>query len=128
MATYTPNTGLGTGTTGTQTTHPTTTGTPSTSMTSKEPMASAADTVVEKAGGVTTAIGERLERAGDFLEEKGKAAFLSDRLHSAGKYMQDNDARQMARSLDSAICAHPYRGILIGLGIGWVVGKFLSRD
>jgi len=126
MATYNPtNTGLGTGTTGTQTTHPTTTGM---AREAKDTMERAADTVAEKAGGVTTAIGERLERAGDFLEEKGKAAFLSDRLHSAGKYMQENDARAMARSVDSAICAHPYRGILIGLGIGWVVGKFLSRD
>ena len=127
MATYNPtNTGMGTGTAGTTTTHPTTTNT--LAKDAKDTMERAADTVAEKAGGVTTAIGERLERAGDFLEEKGKAAFLSDRLHSAGKYMQDNDARQMARSLDSAICAHPYRGILIGLGIGWVVGKFLSRD
>ena len=112
-------------------TYPTTTGTTGmstgTGMT-KEPMERAADTLAEKAGGVTTAIGERLEKAGDYLEEKGRGAFLSDRLHSAGKYLQDNDARTIARSVDSAICAHPYRGILIGLGIGWVVGKFLSRD
>lgn len=125
MTTYNPtNTGLGTGT-GMGTTGTTSTGI---GTTAKDTMANAADTVADKAGGVTTAIGERLERAGDFLEEKGKAAFLSDRLHSAGKYMQDNDARTMVRSLDSAICAHPYRGMLIGLGIGWVVGKFLSRD
>jgi ElaB/YqjD/DUF883 family membrane-anchored ribosome-binding protein len=133
MATYNPTntgmgtTGMGTGTTGTQTTHPTTS-TSSMGRDAKDTLERATDTVAEKAGGVTTAIGERLERAGDFLEEKGKAAFLSERLQGAGKYMQDNDARQMARSVDSAICAHPYRGILIGLGVGWVVGKFLSRD
>jgi ElaB/YqjD/DUF883 family membrane-anchored ribosome-binding protein len=80
----------------------------------------------EQSGGVTTAIGERLERAGQFLEDKGKGQFIADRLHSAGKYLQENDTRTMARSIDSAICAHPYRGILIGLGIGWVVGRFLS--
>jgi hypothetical protein len=80
----------------------------------------------EQGGGVTSAIGTRLERAGDFLEDKGKGQFLADRLHSAGKYLQENDARTMARSIDSAICAHPYRGILIGLGVGWVVGRFLS--
>ena len=119
MATYTSTTpGMGMGPTGTQ----------STTTMAKDTMEKAADTVAEKAGGVTTAIGERLERAGDYLEEKGRGAFLSDRLHSAGKYLQDNDARTMARSVDSAICAHPYRGILIGLGVGWVVGKFLSRD
>lgn len=86
-----------------------------------------AETAEEKAGGVTTAIGERLERAGDFLEDKGKGQFVADKLHSAGKYLQENDARSMARSIDSAICAHPYRGILIGLGVGWMVGRFLSR-
>ena len=53
---------------------------------------------------------QRLERAGDFLEDKGKGQFIADRLHTAGKYLQENDARTMARSIDSAICAHPYRG------------------
>ena len=125
MTTYNPtNTGLGTGL-GTTPTTPTTS---SMGREAKDTIERAADTVADKAGGVTTAIGERLERAGDFLEEKGKAAFLSERLQGAGKYMQENDARTMVRSVDSAICAHPYRGMLIGLGIGWVVGKFLSRD
>jgi ElaB/YqjD/DUF883 family membrane-anchored ribosome-binding protein len=123
MATYNPTTpGMGTSSTGTGMTGSTT------RSEVKDTVQSAMDTAEEKAGGVTTAIGQRLERAGDFLEEKGKAAFVSDRLHSAGKYLQDHDARTMARSVDSAICAHPYRGILIGLGVGWVVGKFLSRD
>ena len=88
-----------------------------------------AETEAQTGGGVTSAIGERLERAGQFLEDKGKGQFVADKLHSAGKYLQENDARTMARSIDSAICAHPYRGILIGLGVGWVVGRFLSgRD
>lgn len=77
--------------------------------------------------GVTGAIGTRLERAGDYLEDKGKAAFLSDRLHSAGRYLQENDVRSITRSVDEAICAHPYRSMFFGLGIGWVIGKFLSR-
>ncbi|HEY8146877.1 MAG TPA: hypothetical protein VIG06_29555 [Kofleriaceae bacterium] len=81
----------------------------------------------KESGGVTGAIGDRLERAGQFLEDKGKGQFIADKLHSAGKYMQENDAKTMARSIDSAICAHPYRGILIGLGVGWMVGRFLSR-
>jgi hypothetical protein len=85
------------------------------------------NTVADEAKGVTGAIGSRLERAGDFLEEKGKAAFVSDRLHSAGRYLQENDVRSITRSVDEAICAHPYRSMLFGLGMGWVVGKFLSR-
>ncbi|HWM87873.1 MAG TPA: hypothetical protein VNO33_18595 [Kofleriaceae bacterium] len=79
------------------------------------------------AAGVTGAIGTRLEKAGDFLEEKGKAAFVSDRLHSAGRYLQENDVRSITKSVDAAICAHPYRSLLVGLGIGWVFGKFFSR-
>jgi hypothetical protein len=81
----------------------------------------------EQKGGVTSAIGNRLERAGDYLEEKGKAQFVSDRLHSAGRYLQENDVRSITRSVDAAICAHPYRSMLVGLGMGWVIGKFLSR-
>jgi hypothetical protein len=77
--------------------------------------------------GVTGAIGDRLERAGDYLEEKGRAAFVSDRLHSAGRYLQENDVKSITKSVDEAICAHPYRSMMVGLGIGWVLGKFISR-
>jgi len=80
-----------------------------------------------KAAGVTGVIGTRLEKAGDYLEEKGKAAFVSDRLHSAGRYLQENDVRSITKSVDAAICAHPYRSMLVGLGMGWVIGKFFSR-
>ena len=135
MATYNPNNPSGT-TLGTPGTTGTTRGVGSTSDFDRQSGRSmGASSGMETAEtdttgrGVTTAIGERLERAGDFLEDKGKGQFIADRLHSAGKYLQDNDARTMARSVDSAICAHPYRGILIGLGLGWVVGRFLSgRD
>ena len=112
MASYNPpNTGAGTGI-GAET------GTSSTGVLGEQE---------NKTAGVTGAIGTRLERAGDFLEEKGKAAFVSDRLHSAGRYLQENDVRSITKSVDEAICAHPYRSMLVGLGIGWVVGKFLSR-
>ena len=84
---------------------------------------------VERTGTrMTSAIGDRLHRAGDFLEEKGKGTFLAGKLQSAGRYLKDNDTRSVLRSIDGAICAHPYRSIFIGLGVGWVVGKFLSRD
>ena len=139
MATYNPTGTSGIGSPGT-------TGTTSTTGTSQSPLRSEEQTlrdregrlrgsssedlgekIGEKVGGVTGAIGNRLERAGDYFEDKGKAAFLSERLHGAGRYLQENDVKSMARSMDSAICAHPYRGILIGLGLGWVVGRFLSR-
>jgi hypothetical protein len=119
MATYNPpNTGAGTGIGG------------ETGRTYSSEGKSA-DTAIGESGktaaGVTAAVGTRLERAGDYLEEKGKAAFLSDRLHSAGRYLQENDVRSITRSVDEAICAHPYRSMFFGLGIGWVIGKFLSR-
>ncbi len=140
MASYNPSNPSSGGTTGTTGTSSTTgtTGTTrsgslgsSTDYTRQPPSTMGSQSGVETAetetgGGVTTAIGERLERAGQFLEDKGKGQFIADRLHSAGKYLQENDARTMARSIDSAICAHPYRGIMIGLGLGWVVGRFLS--
>ena len=138
MATYNPNnpsgSTLGTsGTTGTTGTHARPRVTSDFDRPISRPMGASSGMETAETDttgrGVTTAIGERLERAGDFLEDKGKGQFIADRLHSAGKYLQDNDARTMARSVDSAICAHPYRGILIGLGLGWVVGRFLSgRD
>ena len=135
MATHpnNPTSGMGnTGSTGTSGTTGTTRTTPGATtdygrQSSMGPSSGMETAETETGGrGVTTAIGQRLERAGDFLEDKGKGQFIADRLHSAGKYLQDNDARTMARSIDSAICAHPYRGILIGLGLGWVVGRFLS--
>jgi hypothetical protein len=98
--------------------NPTNTGAGGTGMIGEEP---------KSGGGVTGAVGSRLERAGDYLEEKGKAQFVSDKLHSAGRYLQENDVKSISRSVDAAICAHPYRSMLIGLGVGWFVGKFLSR-
>lgn len=103
---------------------------PTTGTSAEGDVKEAAERALEKEKGrVTGAIGDRLDRAGDFLDEKGRAGFVADRLHRAGRYMQDNDARSVARSIDGAISNHPYRGILLGLGIGWVVGRFLSgRD
>ncbi len=124
MATYnTPNTGAGTGIGGESARSLGAEGTSKTSATGT----GLGDEVEKVAAGVTGAIGTRLERAGDYLEEKGKAAFISDRLHNAGRYLQENDVRTITRSVDEAICAHPYRSMLFGLGVGWVVGKFLSR-
>jgi hypothetical protein len=129
MATYNPpNTGAGTGIGGEAGTNYGTEGKTygtegKTSTTSGTGMVGG-----ERTGaGVTGALGTKLERAGDYLEEKGKAAFLSDRLHSAGRYLQENDVRSISRSVDEAICAHPYRSMFFGLGLGWVIGKFLSR-
>jgi hypothetical protein len=85
------------------------------------------ETEAKTGAGVTGAIGTRLERAGDYLEEKGKAAFVSDRLHDAGRYLQEHDVRSITKSVDAAICAHPYRSMLVGLGVGWLVGKLFSR-
>lgn len=95
--------------------------------TSGSSMGSSIASEENKGSGVTGAIGSRLERAGDYLDEKGKASFISERLHNAGRYLQENDVRSISRSVDEAICAHPYRSMLIGLGVGWFVGKFLSR-
>ena len=82
---------------------------------------------VKSGAGVTGAVGTRLERAGEYLDEKGKAQFLSDRLQSAGRYLQEHDVRSITKSVDDAICAHPYRSMLVGLGIGWAVGRFMNR-
>ena len=124
MATYNPpNTGAATGIGGE-------TGTTGTSYGREDSGRVTTSTTTgegEKAAGVTGAIGSRLEKAGDYLEDKGKAAFVSDRLHSAGRYLQENDVRSITRSVDAAICAHPYRSMMVGLGMGWVLGKFFSR-
>ena len=85
------------------------------------------DESTKTGGGVTGAIGSGLERAGDYLEEKGKAEFVANRLHNAGRYLQQHDARTIAREVDAAICAHPYRSMFVGLGVGWFVGRFFSR-
>ena len=131
MATYNPTgTGMG-GTTGTTTGTTGTTGTRTEQQYGREGQmgttgSELGERATEKVGGVTGALGERLDRAGSYIEDRRGSGFMSDKLHSAGRYLQETDPRSMARSLDSAICAHPYRGILIGLGLGWVVGRFLS--
>jgi ElaB/YqjD/DUF883 family membrane-anchored ribosome-binding protein len=79
------------------------------------------------AGVVTAAIGARMEQAGDYLDDKRKARFVSERLQSAGRYLQENDVRSISRAIDSAVCTHPYRSLLIGLGAGYLVGRLKRR-
>jgi ElaB/YqjD/DUF883 family membrane-anchored ribosome-binding protein len=79
------------------------------------------------AGAVTSALGARMEQAGEFLDDKPKAAFISERLQSAGRYLQENDVRSISRSVDSAITSHPYRSILIGLGAGYLIGRLMRH-
>jgi ElaB/YqjD/DUF883 family membrane-anchored ribosome-binding protein len=74
------------------------------------------------------AVGERIDRAADYIDERrGRETPIAERLHDAAGWMREHDARDMMKGLDSAVRAHPYRSMAIGVAFGYVIGRIFSR-
>lgn len=89
------------------------------------------------------AVGERLERAANFVGANVGAAVaesdvpgvtrehvdaVADGLHSAAHYLRNSDPSSLVADVDGAIRRHPYRAMAIGLGVGYLVGRWMRSD
>ncbi len=89
------------------------------------------------------AMGEKLERAADFVEAKGKRVVsdavvpglkrdhveaVSGGIQTAADYLREKDPKSMLVDVDGAIQRHPYRAMAIGFGVGWVIGRLFRSD
>lgn len=89
------------------------------------------------------AVGEGLSRAANYVGSNVGAAVadaelpgvrrehvdaVADGLHSAAKYLKTNDPESLLVDLDGAIRRHPYRAMAVGLGIGYLVGRWMRSD
>lgn len=88
----------------------------------------AGDTVNETGSRGMNAVGERIDRAAEYIDERrGEPTPAAEKLHNAATWMKEHDARDMMASIDRAVQAHPYRSMAIGIAFGYVVGRLFSR-
>jgi ElaB/YqjD/DUF883 family membrane-anchored ribosome-binding protein len=64
------------------------------------------------------------------LKQRGRQlrGKVADSLSDAARYLEGRDPNSPLVRLDSAIRAHPYRALAVGVGIGWIVGRLARRD
>lgn len=69
-------------------------------------------------------VSEFFSNAGDWMEEaKDK---VTDAMARGGKYVLDHSMTEMADDVKQLICRYPLRSVLLGLGVGYFVGRFMT--
>lgn len=52
---------------------------------------------------------------------------VARRLEGAGEYLRDSDARSMGSDIANVIRRHPKASILVGVGLGFMIYRMISR-
>jgi hypothetical protein len=89
----------------------------------------------EKLDVASTKLGEGLESLGQTLREKappdGKLSnavvTVADKLEDAGMYLRASDLRMMRDDLAAVIRRNPTRSLLLGAGVGFLLGRLITR-
>ena len=103
------------------------------SMADNTPQESAA--APSRASAARTAVGEKLGALAGSLRETapqagalhGAASAVADGLETAGSYLQENDFGKMADNMASLIRRYPVQSVLLGLGMGYWLGRGRGR-
>lgn len=96
-------------------------------------VSSAASTVGKKAEEWTAAAGHRVEGLADTVRHQGPGSGMlgkaneavADGLEKAGEYMSDKNLSGMMGDMSNLIKRNPIPALLVGLGIGYLLGKAL---
>ena len=97
-----------------------------------ERLSSAAAT---QASHATTAVGEKIGSLADVIREKAPhegavgtaATAVAEKLDVAGSYLQQKSLEHIGGDLTALIRRHPVPSLLIGLGIGYLLGRTRGR-
>jgi len=95
---------------------------------------STASTVGQKAEDATAAVGRGIEGVADKVRDSGpKEGMLgsatrtvADTLEGAGKYLEDKNLHGMMDDMTGLIKRNPIPALLLGLGVGFLIGRALS--
>jgi len=99
-------------------------------------ISSAASTVGQKAEDATAAVGHGIQNLGDKVRDTGPNSGMlgsatravADGLEGAGKYVEDKNLSGMMDDVTGLIKRNPIPALLLGLGIGFLVGRALSSS
>ena len=94
-----------------------------------------ASTAGRRAEEATAALGERVQSMAGTLRERGPqegmlgsaTGAVADRLDSAGRYIQEEGLVGMAEDVTELIRRNPIPAMLVGVGIGFLLGKLFRR-
>lgn len=73
----------------------------------------------------TTSVGSGVQRFSQSVERGGHAT--AERIGRVGSYLQERDLRTMSEDLTEVIRHNPMKSIAVGVGIGFVFGRMISR-
>lgn len=87
--------------------------------------------VAGRASETTSAVGERMTAVADTIRhrvpQEGKmgsaATAVADRLEAAGSYLQEHNLDNMVNDVTTLIRRYPMQSLLVGLGIGYLLAR-----
>jgi hypothetical protein len=96
----------------------------------------AANYVGQKAEDATAAVGQSVQSAAGTVRDSGPNSgvlgsatrAVADTMEGAGKYLEDKNLHGMVDDMTGLIKRNPIPAVLIGLGIGFLVGRALSSS
>jgi len=74
---------------------------------------------------VASKVGTGLDRTAEGVRSTSDR--VASRLEDAGEYLRENDARSMGSDLTNVIRRHPKTSLLVGVGLGIVIYRMISR-
>lgn len=91
--------------------------------------------VAEKADMATSRVGRKIESVSRAMRERapedsrmhGAASAVADRLERAGSYLQESDVGTMTGDLSAMVRRHPVRSVLVGVSLGYLMGRLMGR-
>jgi len=94
----------------------------------------AAQAVGQSAENATSAVGQGVQKAAEGVREYGPregilgsaTQTVADTLESTGKYVEDKNLSGMVEDVGGLIKRNPIPAVLIGLGVGFLIGRALS--
>jgi len=94
---------------------------------------STAHTVGQKAEQATGAVGSGMQHLAETVRDKGPdggvlgtaTGYVADTLEGTGKYIEDKNLTGMVDDMTGLIKRNPIPAVLIGLGIGFLLGRTL---
>ena len=101
-----------------------------------EAVSSAAHVVGQKAEDATASVGHGIQNLAGQVRDSGPkegvlgtaSRTVADGLESAGKYVEDKNLSGMMDDVTGLIKRNPIPALLLGLGIGFLVGRALSSS